>query len=227
MLVLPRKWVSAGGNARLWGAGGTYKWVPYDALPPVGALDGSFDWLGAQDEAEGLGLDPPNNVSLEELTAREQEAMEGGLRLPAPFVRFMQDEDLHARLPSPTACYLELGARLVAIPNHDGPERLLRFMNDQQVCYLWYLLLEPDGKHRVVVARPKWLDKRGSSLEDITIINDVTECASSFEELIKRMWIENTLWYANVNKLPVTGELAAYEEAASKAVASGDVGGRP
>lgn len=222
VLVLPRKWVLAGGNDALWGGDGTYSTVPYEMLPPVGTLDGSFDWLRDEDEAEGLGLDPENDVSLARLAECIDEAKALGLTVPAELVRFMEDGALHARLPSPTACYLQLGASLLPVPNHDGPERLLRFMNDQQCCYLWYVLLEPNERHRVVVAWPQFVgDADGGTLEEIATIEDASECASSFEELIKRMWIEGTLWFASSSGKPVAGELEAYAQVArSRATAS-------
>jgi hypothetical protein len=42
-------------------------------------------------------------------------------------------------------------------------------------------------------------------------------CASSFDEFIRRFWIENALWYAAQGGGPVEGELLAYAEAARTA----------
>ncbi len=89
-------------------------------------------------------------------------------------------------------------------------------------CYLWYLLLRPDGSHHVVRAWPEWKDVESSdaeSLEDVTTPRDLEICAPTFEEFIKRFWIENTIWFA-VNKGEVLdGELRAYAQAAKAAAA--------
>jgi hypothetical protein len=135
-------------------------------------------------------------------------------------------EGLYKRVPSCTGCYYDLGARLIPIPEHVGPERLLRFLNDQQACYLWYLLLEPGGGHKVARAWSEWQDEQppgAQSLEDVSTPRDIEICASSFEEFIKRFWIENTIWFAVNRGEPLHGELRAYAEAA-KAAASRIVG---
>jgi hypothetical protein len=149
------------------------------------------------------------------IRARVEDAKRAGFTVPPEFVRFLTSEELYGRVPSCTACYFDIGSRLVPIPDYDGPERLLRFMNDQQSIYLWYLLLEPRGKHRVVFARPEEEDyPRGKALDDAIVPRDLRKCAWSFEEFIKRFWVENTLWYA-VNKGEQLGpELREYADAA-------------
>jgi hypothetical protein len=54
-------------------------------------------------------------------------------------------------------------------------------------------------------------------LEDCADPQDVFVCASSFDEFVRRFWIENTLWYAAQGGRPVVGELPAYAEAAHAA----------
>jgi hypothetical protein len=217
-MELPRAWVAAGANDQLWGSAGTYKTIPYDALPPV-VPDPSFAWFAASAEhQDGMRLHEDSDPVDEHLAARIAEARAAGLTVPPSFVQFMTNEGLHSRVPSCTACYYDLGARLVPLPGHAGPERLLRFMNDQQACYLWYLLLEPGGAHRVTVATPWWRDGvEAPLLEDCADPQDVFVCASSFDEFIRRFWIENALWYAAQGGGPVEGELLAYAEAARTA----------
>jgi hypothetical protein len=215
---LPRAWVTAGANDQLWGPAGTYRTIAYDALPPV-VPDPTFAWLTASPaHQDGVRLHEDSDPVDEPLAARVVEARAAGLSVPPSFVSFMTQPRLHSRIPSCTACYFDLGARLVSLPDHAGPERLLRFMNDQQACYLWYLLLEPGGAHRVAVAMPRWKEGVDApALEECADPQDVVVCASSFDEFIRRLWIENTLWYAAQGGGPVEGELLAYAEAARTA----------
>jgi hypothetical protein len=218
---IPSLWLTAGSNPEVWGRAGTYKAIPYDLLPPLGgSRDGSFTWLReAPPPQYGMSFEQLEEGEPEKLLrARVEEARRAGFTVPPEFVRFLTSEDLYGRVPSCTACYYDIGSRLVPIPDYDGPERLLRFMNDQQSIYLWYLLLEPRGKHRVVFARPEEEDyPRGKALDDAIVPRDLRKCAWSFEEFIKRFWIENTLWYA-VNKGEKLGrELREYADAARAA----------
>jgi hypothetical protein len=154
------------------------------------------------------------------IAARAAEAERLGLSIPASFVKFMTDPELFGSVPSCTACYYDLGSRLLSVPAQAGPERLLRFMNDQQACCLWYLLLEPGGGHRVALAWPRWREgASGEALEDCANPEDVCVCAPSFEEFIKRFWIENTIWFSRDAALE--GELGEYAVAARKAIAAG------
>lgn len=229
---LPKQWLSPGSNPELWGMGSTYKAIPYEALPLVdGPFDGSFAWLTKAPQAwSGMSFERRNDEPIaEHLWARVEEATRAGLTIPEAFVKFMVNPALHTRVPSCTACYYDLGAHLVPVSAHPGPERLLRFMNDQQACCLWYLLLEPGGGHEVAYAWPRWKDDDdcGDILEDAADPCDVTVCASSFEEFIKRFWIENTLWYAASRGQTFEGELLAYARAARRAVVEGLVPERP
>ncbi|APR78116.1 Hypothetical protein A7982_03463 [Minicystis rosea] len=230
-MELPTGWLTPGSNEKLWGRGGTYKTIAYEALPPLqGPLDGSFDWLAAApSRADGMELSRDEDGDEVEaapiatlLAKRIAEAKRAKLVIPPSFTRFMTDETLFTRVPSCTACYWELGPCLVRIPDHDGPERLLRFMNDQQACALWYLLLLPDGDHRVVFARPDLSEEANEDpFQKDVVPRDVTLCAPSFEAFIKRFWLENTLWYAVRTGAALTGELSDYIEAADRSIASG------
>lgn len=227
MAELPKTWISAGGNPQLWGKGGTYKVVPFEALPPVeGPFDGTFDWLTRRESPPyGMTFEHQEEEGLdvaEMVDERVAEARELGLVVPEAFVRFAKDVELHSRIPSCTACYWDIASRLVPIPGNKGPGRLLRFMNDQQACYLWYLLLEPGGNHSVVVGYPEWLEEaRGDTLEDSADPAGLAVCAPAFEEFVKRVWIEGLLWKANNGQADVDGELAAYTAAAMQAIADG------
>lgn len=219
---LPTKWYTAGSCDALWGKAGTYKAVPYEALPPLeGPLDGSFDWLG-----EGAAYGMTHEYATEDVGPHLEQlvaaATHAGLAVPPSFVRFMRDASLHARVPSCTACYWELGARLLPVPGHEEePGRLLRFMNDQQACLLWYLLLEPGREPRVACAWPDWKSDEESAgaktLEDMATPAGLAVCAESFEAFIKRFWIENTIWFAENGRRALEGEFAAYSAAVQAA----------
>jgi hypothetical protein len=143
------------------------------------------------------------------------EAAKLGLTVPAALVAFIGHPELHRRVPSCTACYLDVPTKLVELPGHPG--RLLRFMNDQQCCLLWYVLLEPGGGHSIVCAVPDFDDDAvGDSLEDIAKPRDVALCAPSFEAFMHRFWLENSLWFAVSKKQPLTAEQRAYANAAKQ-----------
>jgi len=226
---LPRRWYTAGTNLEVWGEAGTYKAVPYEALPPLPATsgDGSFAWLrGAPVSPHGLdfgddGGEDGEAAKKESIDARlalvVAQATAMGLTVPAALVAFIGHPELHRRVPSCTACYLDVPTKLVELPGGQ-PGRLLRFMNDQQCCILWYVHLEPGGGHSVVCAAPEWHDDaNGESLEDVSTPRDVEMCAPSFESFIQRFWLENTLWFAVSKRTPLTAEQRAYADAAKKA----------
>jgi hypothetical protein len=228
---LPHRWFTAGTNLEVWGEAGTYKPIPYEALPPLPTThgdEGPFAWLrGAPvsphgldfgDDADAATDADAKRASIEERLARIVAlATKLGFTVPPTLVAFIGHPELHSRVPSCTACYLDVPTHLV--PRPDGkPGVLLRFMNDQQCCLLWYVLLEPGGGHRVVVAAPDFDDDAvGETLEDVARPRDVAVCAPSFEAFIRRFWLENTLWFAVNKRLPLTADQRVYADAAKKA----------
>jgi hypothetical protein len=124
------------------------------------------------------------------------EAKALGLVVPGELVRFLDDEGLHRRVPTCTACYLDVPAKLVGLPGGQ-PGRLLRFLNDSQLALVWYVHLMPNGAHQIVCAYPELDDLAvGETLDEVMTPRDLAVCAPSFEEFILRFWIENTLWFA-------------------------------
>lgn len=230
---LPRRWYTAGTNLEVWGEAGTYKEVPYEALPPLPATtgDGSFAWLrGAPLSPHGLDFgDDANSGDTGENDADRRasinarlasiidEATALGLTVPPALVAFIGHPELYRRVPSCTACYLDVPQRLIELP--DGrPGRLLRFMNDQQCCLLWYVHLEPGGGHSVVCAAPEFDDDAtGESLEDVSKPCDLAMCAPGFEAFMHRFWLENTLWFACSKRTPLSAEQQAYADSAKRA----------
>ncbi len=223
---LPRRWFTAGTNLEVWGDAGTYKAIPYESLPPLrehAADAGSFAWLrDAPLSPHGLDFgdsDPAGEAAGGTIDTRlaliVSQAMKLGLTVPAALVAFIGHPELHRRVPSCTACYLDVPTKLVEIPGHPG--RLLRFMNDQQCCLLWYVLLEPGGGHSVVCAAPEFDHERvGDTLEDIAEPRDAAVCAPSFEAFMHRFWLENSLWFAVNKRQPLTPEQTAYANAAKQ-----------
>jgi hypothetical protein len=222
MLPLPRAWLTPATCSELWDeAGGTYRGIPYEALPTLHGLDGSFGWLRPVAPLdERMVFEHQRDEPVQPIVeARAAEARDAGLVLPESFGKFMTDPDLTVRVPSCTACYYDIGARLVSIPGRDGPERLLRFLNDQQACCIWYLLLEREGQGQVAFAIPEWTNTNAGTLDDAITPRELTICALSFEEFIKRFWIENTIWLKVNNGEALTGELQAYADAARAGLA--------
>lgn len=227
---LPRRWYTAGTNLAVWGEAGTYKAIPYEVLPPLPATTtDSFAWLrGAPVSPHGLdfGDDARGNgdedeadkqASIDTRVARVVfDATKLGLTVPAALVAFLGHPELHRRVPSCTACYLDVPTKLVELPGGQ-PGRLLRFMNDQQCCLLWYVHLEPGGGHSVVCAAPEWIeDAVGESLEDVTTPRDLEMCAPDFETFMHRFWMENSLWFAVSKGAPLTAEQKAYAAFATR-----------
>jgi hypothetical protein len=192
----------------LWGdGGGTYAPIDYARLPPLdaSAYDGSLAWLRAlpecapEDEALTLGqddeaYDDPSVVPTR-LAGLEQEARAAGLAIPKAVRAFFSQPDLLLRIPSCTACYVDVPSRLVTLPNLPGA--LLRVLNDQQCVFLWYVHLAPSGAHSAVCAEAEFLDDpKGDTLEDAATPTNLIQCADSFEEFLQRFQLENALWYA-------------------------------
>jgi hypothetical protein len=216
-----RGWFGAGGSTRLWGGWGTYQFISPEFLPPVtkGNSD-EFAWLrSAPDPASPLRPVKGGNVEsrLDALTA---EANELGLKVPPALRVFMLDSALHGKVLSCTACYLDLPAKLIPLPDENTPGRLLRFMNDQQCCLLWYLHLLPDGKYTVVCASPEFKGEGGSgeALEDrIEKLHHLVVCADGLEEFFRRFWVENWVWFDEHVGRELKGEFKEYVEFVKKA----------
>lgn len=149
---LPKQWFTAGSNPLVWGSGGTYKAVPYEALPPLPARgDDDFAWLAAAPEVAG-GISTRDDVDDDDVDPDEEEgsfavrlkpllaeANALGLVVPEAFVRFMSDPKLTARVPSCTACYLDLPDRLLPLPEGQ-PGRLDFIQRFWLENTLWYAM---------------------------------------------------------------------------------------
>src|SRR4029079_10569348 len=67
---------------------------------------------------------------------------ETGLPFPPACFGFLANPQIHSRVPTWTACHLDLAGEMV--PAASGGS-LLRFMRDQQDLVRWYLYFVPSG----------------------------------------------------------------------------------
>lgn len=235
MTHYPRGWITSGNHAAFWGrAAATYQHIDAARLPPLSIATGdtTFAWLPAlaDDDDEPLTYaghahtdadDPEHDhdhaddhehvhrsESLANLARVETEATRLGLQIPDDALRFLRDPQLYARVPTNTACYLDISRGLLTPPG-GAPGKIVRFLNDQQVVVLWYLHLHRDGGHSVVAAQPRWRDDaepdddddsdneaNDDDLDALIDLDAPIECSRSFAEFVQRFWIENTIWYA-------------------------------
>ena len=145
-----RGWTTAG-HGGVWNCNRTYCDVPYSSLPaPHQASDDLIwlDWVSPElrrviNRTSTLDSSENKIGNLKEILYKAQNLR---LILPQPFLLFLRDPTLQSKVPTCTACYLELSSDLIPLPglaNHF----LLRFLNDSQCCALWYLCLRPIASH--------------------------------------------------------------------------------
>lgn len=216
----PLGWYTAGLKESFWWGGGTYSLIPYDQLPDLGRndWDGSFRWLPPPHETDTvLDVDEDSDGKRLDLGPLHREAQEAGLKIPDAFAAFLTTPEIHRRVPTCTACYLDLSSRLLEPPSNQ-PGRLLRFMNDQQACVLWYLYLPPGDVPAVVAGTPEWLDDDSAgSIDDAVVFEQFVLCAPDFETFMYRFWIENAIWFALTERRPLSSAQRAYLDAVQRA----------
>ena len=215
----PQGWSTSGSNEEFWGEGGTYTLIPYDKLPAIeqNRFDGSFGWLPPLANGDlALDFDEARVDQPLQLDSLRAEAKRLGLTIPDSFTKFITTPEIYRRVPTCTACYLDLSERLLE-PPVNAPGRFLRFLNDQQTCVLWYLYLRPDGEHAVVAGTPEWPDDaEGETLDDVVTLEDLVFCAPDFEGFVYRFWMENTILYALFEEHPLAREQQVYLDAVQR-----------
>lgn len=178
----------------------TYGYFNYGFLPPLDErLDGSLAWLTPMDTAIRKELEPHWKSDRDrsrlhpnfERVVREAEKL--GYVLPETFLRFMRSEELQQRIPSCTACYFDAPERVIEAPP-PAAGILIRFMNDQQWCLLWYLYVERSGGHAIVAA-DRALDIDDDEDSEVAAEHQLVLCAPGFEEFLFRIWVENNIWF--------------------------------
>lgn len=210
-------WYGAGPEL-FWGIPNrTYAFVPSEALPrlPERELDASLSWLPSlpprsspvhyRDQDGGLA---EGIVRLEQI---KTDAADLGLSIPEVFIQFMSTPDIHRRVPSITACYLDPSHGLLEQPIPPGG-RLLRFLTDSQECVSWFLCLSQAGDNPVLAALDLHDDARGELAPDDDAIRVVS---STFEQFLHRFWLENLLWLKVRRREPLAPEETEYLAAAS------------
>lgn len=212
MFPFKKGWFTAG-HSELWNCDSTYCFVPYEKLPKLdlNMFQGDFQWLvNSEDDLEcALYVEEQDNLTVNLnriITAAEQKK----LKLPDSFLTFLKSPHLQNRVPSCTACFLDLSDRLIESSlENDG--YLIRFLNDSQNVLHWYLYLNKTSEHCIVVAKPEFSeDLDGETLEDVSTPTEIFYCAPSFEEFIYRFWIENSIWFALNDEIPLTKEQKEY-----------------
>lgn len=206
-LPFPRQWFFGDlGDARP--CAGTYDGYAYDELPPIPALDGSLSWLGPVDAVSDQ-RSAAMRQELQELSALMAQAELLGITLPPAFVRFMSLPELQARVPEYAGSWFTVwDTQLDPLPGtEDG--YVVRFMNDQQDCVLWYLYITADGQEAVLAAQDPYPDAPSAYLERLirpeegddplteaqrqAVLANVYMCAPSFEAFLYRWWREATI----------------------------------
>ena len=221
--TLRRDWLTSG-TCELWDSAGTYSRVEYGRLPVLDSSShAAFDWLSELPERDYSWTLENEENRIDGLKPIEEQVEALGLLLPLDFLLFFTQAELRDRVPSCTGCFLELSDEVVAFPG--SPDcHVLRFMNDSQHCVMWYLLFQPDLPPRVITSsyfiEPEIFEAMGyETVEDETlayedIIPDISICAESFGEFIHRFCIENTIWYAMKDEVPLSPAELAYFQAA-------------
>jgi len=185
----------------------TYCWFSYDSLPslPYENFQGNFSWLTPLESHITSIMKqfwPPQEEqektkgNLQKLIEHAQQV---DISLPKSFIAFMTDPEFQKRIPSCTACYFELYDQVIPCPvNKDN--FVIRFLNDQQSIFTWYLYLTPNGEHCVIVSRSYFdlldINNQEFTNEDyLEAVQHAFICGKSFEEFLYRFWLENSIWF--------------------------------
>ncbi|WP_035615967.1 hypothetical protein [Haloferula sp. BvORR071] len=229
--TLKRHWLTAG-SSELWGTRRSYSAIEYERLPPLdSSLRAAFEWLSDLPDRDYFWTLENEENRIDGLKEVEEQIDDLGLLLPLDFLLFFTQAELRNRVPSCTGCFLGLSEEIVPFPDAPGCHAL-RFMNDSQHCVMWYLLFQPDLPPRVISSEYfiepdlfeemdyEWegeFDEDDDEIEPLPyeeILSDIYICAESFGEFIHRFCIENTIWYALHDELPLAQAELDYINAA-------------
>jgi hypothetical protein len=191
---------------------GTYGRYAYDVLPPTPpGLNGTLAWLAEAPHR-------PSHVGQERLAAiapalaaLRQSVVGLDLRLPVAFEAFVESPHLHARVRSPTDCFIDISAR--AVPSPAGGY-LARFMADSQGCLFWYLYLRPGSPDPGVVVSDSFFGPPEEQWEEPNPNPEIEFVAESFEVFLWRFWLESEIWFAaylEKKSIPETGKAYVQE----------------
>jgi hypothetical protein len=191
-IQINRAWITAG-TGELWHTKGTYSTVAYHRLPLLPEVDPPFSWLASVPDCDySCTLDSDDN-KLGNLPTIEAELGKLGFRLPDDFSAFIRKPEIFGRIPSCTACFLEIADAVTQLPGFPG-SYVVRFMNDSQSCVLWYLLFQPSQPVRVLACScfierdifdaMEYLADEDRPLDYSDVLKDSCICAESFGEFL-------------------------------------------
>lgn len=197
----------------------TYTVYSYDDLPllPQRQLRGMLYWLVPLDPELDAHMQPyrPTTVLGKEwetfVVEAEKElitsARQAEITLPDVFLTFMASTRLQDRIPSVTDCWFRLTAPVPCPVTRNG--FIIRFLQDQQSCVIWYLYLSPGGETCVLASHVPLdgivLDPETyGHISEEEIMRHTYVCAPSFEAFLYRFWMENVLWWKLHYHKPLT-----------------------
>jgi hypothetical protein len=214
LAALPRTWWFPNIPGYRSGQVGTYARFDLDDQPSVPASGKDLDWLGEEDEKPEWSIDQTDGGQSRPLSIFSLEAVSGGLELSASLLSLAARPDLQRRIRSSTACYLDLGDFRVPTTIEGG--YLVHVLSDQQWCRHWLLYVDAAGNEAMVTT----IEPFGFELPEdqppppptvpIDGTGDLEVCADSFSEFLYRFWVENELWHAVADGVPLPPRVAAY-----------------
>jgi hypothetical protein len=184
----------------------TYCAFPYETLPPLdkSLFRDEFQWLPPLKDETNKTMAAHRRKREETLKSRLDaltvQAWQFGLTLPPAFLKFMGSSQLQDRVPSCTACYFDLPKNITKSTVGDG--YFIRFLNDQQDVFFWFLYVDGSGEHCVVNSEMKFDAEEelnawaGDHRIDELTLRFTTFSAPSFESFLHRYWLENLIWFA-------------------------------
>jgi hypothetical protein len=213
----------------------TYCHYPYEDLPPIPTLDGTLSWLGQPGWLESPDVTPERRAARERWSAEAQatvrdlamQAERLGLLLPRAYLRLMAAPELYTRIPEYAGCRFNHGEALLDPCPGAEDAFIVRFLNDQQDCTLWYLYLTRSGDEAVLAVEDPYPDAPSNYLERLVrpdedgpltdqqrqaVLANTYACAPSFEAFVYRWWLEATIYMKlhEYNSEPLTAEESRY-----------------
>lgn len=206
----------------------TYGRVRREDLPPIpDRLTASIAWLTDLPAAEGSIIDsdqPERPLRPDATTWLEDQGVPSQV-LPASLVRLAEYPELLAGIRSPTACFVDLGSKVVPLAPEAGGGWLLRLLSDSQLVLSWLIHLSPGGAHRLVVTpaylgyewgaepdEPYAIPDRALLSSDLAQL-EVEPCANSLPEFLARLWLEGETWWSLHGQPSPSPEVAEYQRA--------------
>jgi len=191
----------------------TYDLYSYFELPDVNIdFDDDFSWLRAQSvKKHSIHEDTYPTGEKLDLSRIEDFEKDQKFNLPSDFVLFIRDVDLHAKVRSCTGCYLELSD--FAVRTHGSEDGfLIHFLSDSQYILHWFLYLNLNNEHCVLVSRNPYGFQGLDNSKSIDIQNEpMWFCAPTFKEFVYRFWLENEIYFTLIDKdRPLTQVESSY-----------------